>query len=148
MIASFSGEHHFLSNFYFAAVRYEGLEFPTVEHAFQAAKTHDLAERKRIRDCGTPGKAKQLGRRVDLRKDWESVKVAIMEALVRDKFARAPELAAQLLATGDEELVEGNTWHDTFWGVCRGRGKNHLGRILMKVRGDLRASVDAEGERR
>jgi len=57
--------------------------------------------------------------------------------LVRKKFEN-PLLRAMLLATEDAVLVEGNTWNDTFWGVCRGRGENWLGRILMQVREECR----------
>jgi hypothetical protein len=64
-----------------------------------------------------------------------------MESLVKEKFTRDTELGAKLVATGDEELVEGNYWGDTFWGVCRGVGQNHLGKILMKVREELRSNV-------
>jgi ribA/ribD-fused uncharacterized protein len=138
-IQAFTGDHDFLSNFFYAAVHWEGVEYPTVEHAFQAAKTDIASERRAIRECSSPSQAKRLGRRVELRDDWESVKVSIMESIVREKFTAHAELRAKLLATGDRRLVEGNTWNDTFWGVCRGHGKNHLGKILMRVRAELLA---------
>jgi predicted NAD-dependent protein-ADP-ribosyltransferase YbiA (DUF1768 family) len=78
-----------------------------------------------------------MGRSVKLRPDWESIKLDVMETAVRIKFTD-PELAAKLIATGDEELIEGNWWNDTFWGVCNGVGENHLGKILMKVRADIK----------
>ncbi len=137
-ILAFAGDHDFLSNFSFSSVHWEGVSYPTVEHAFQAAKTLDPEERRRVRAASSPAGAKRIGRRVTLRKDWESVKVSIMEQLVREKFTAHLELRERLLATGGRELVEGNTWNDTFWGVCRGKGKNHLGKILMKVRTELR----------
>lgn len=84
-----------------------------------------------------PGTAKRLGRRFPLRGDWFSVRVSVMKALVLKKFLDHPDLKEQLLATGSQELVEENYWGDTFWGVCRGVGKNHLGKILMEVRGEL-----------
>ena len=86
-----------------------------------------------------PGKCKGMGRRVKLRPDWEQVKVGLMEEIVRAKFTQNEELKRLLLATGDKRLAEGNTWGDTFWGVDlrTGQGENHLGRILMKVRGEL-----------
>ena len=95
------------------------------------------SEREVFAVC-SPAEAKRFGRRVRLRLDWEQVKLDIMRQLVADKFARSDELRRRLLATGDAELVEGNAWNDTFWGVCRGRGQNHLGRILMEVRDGLR----------
>ena len=140
MIDRFDGEHAFLSNFWPSPLTLDGITYPTVEHAFQAAKAIDPLERQRIAALPTPGAAKRAGRKVAIRPDWEQVNVAIMEDLVRRKFAD-PELAGKLLATGDEELIEGNTWNDRFWGVCRGVGRNELGKILMRVRAELRGGV-------
>lgn len=142
MIESFSGPYAWLSNFHASPVEYEGESYRTIEHAFQAAKTFDAAERRSIRDAPTPGDAKRLGRSVCLRPDWEEVKHDIMLQLVRSKFSQAP-LRDKLLATGNTELVEGNTWHDKFWGRCicqrcKRRGANHLGSILMQVRDELK----------
>ena len=138
MIDSFRGEHRWLSNFYPAEVQYEGVMYPSLEYAFQAAKTLNLAQRRLIRGAPTPGKAKALGRTVRLRPDWEEVKLEIMAELVEDKFTRHPALTQLLLGTGEQEIVEGNVWDDRFWGVCDGKGENHLGRILMAVRDELR----------
>ncbi len=140
-VLSFAGEFEFLSNFHPSTVHLDGISYPTVEHAFQAAKTPDPEQRKRIRSCSTPAKAKAAGRGVDLRDDWESVKLGIMESLVSEKFTAHEDLKKALLATGDRDLIEGNTWRDMFWGVFRGRGKNHLGRILMRVRDELRKAT-------
>lgn len=136
-IDSFRGAYRFLSNFFPAEVSYEGAIYPSVENAFQAAKCMSASERVVFAVCN-PAEAKRFGRRVRLRPDWEQVKLDIMRRLVTDKFARSSELRRRLLATGDAELVEGNAWNDTFWGVCRGNGQNHLGRILMEVRDGLR----------
>lgn len=132
-IDSFHGEHRFLSNFWPAEVMLDGVTYPTVEHAYVAAKTLDIETRREIAAVEKPGDVKRFGRKLALRSDWESVKLDVMRDLVRQKFAHS-ELRAQLLATGDAELIEGNTWNDTFWGVCRGKGENHLGKILMSVR--------------
>lgn len=137
MIDSFRGEFGFLSNFYAAPAAYQGVVYPTSEHAFQAAKTLDPKERKQIQRASTPKMAKQLGRRVTLRPNWDNIRVAIMAEIVLDKFTRNPELAELLVETGDEVLVEGNTWNDFFWGQVEGKGQNWLGRILMAVRKQL-----------
>ena len=136
-IDQFSGDHDFMSNFHPSPFEVDGVLYPTVEHAFQAAKTFDATEKQSVAEAATPGSAKRKGRRVQLRPDWEQVKVGIMEDLVRLKFTAHPDLRAKLLATGDAELVEGNTWNDRFWGVCRGQGRNELGQILMRVRAEL-----------
>jgi N-glycosidase YbiA len=132
-IGPFTGEFRFLSNFFPVAVEYEAMRYPTAEHAFQAAKTLDRAVRDRIRQLPTAGAAKRSGRGLALRPDWEQIKVTVMTQIVREKF-RHPVLRAQLVRTHPRPLVEVNAWGDHFWGVCHGRGDNHLGRILMALR--------------
>ena len=144
MIGRFEGEYEFLSNFWPSLIVLDRITYPTVEHAYQAAKADDRWERERMAALPTAGAAKRAGRKVALRPDWERVKVGIMEDLVRRKFAD-PGLAEPLLATGKAELVEGNTWNDRFWGVCRGEGRNELGKILMTVRAELRVEQEADG---
>jgi ribA/ribD-fused uncharacterized protein len=140
-IDSFQGEYRFLSNFYPAETVFEGITYPTSEHAYQAAKSLDPAERQKIAALPTPAEAKRAGRALPkLRDDWEQAKFDVMERCVRDKFTRHADLRDKLLATGDAELIEGNTWGDRIWGVYEGQGENHLGRILMKVRAELRAN--------
>jgi len=136
MIDSFTGKYRWLSNFEPSTIEMDGLLYRTVEHAYQAAKTIDVAERIRVQRCDTPGIAKKLGQQVRLRKDWEDIKVDVMTKLVRKKFSVEP-LRSKLLETGASKLIEGNWWQDTFWGVCRGKGQNKLGKILMKVRTEL-----------
>ncbi len=137
-IDSFHGEHRFLSNFWPAVVTLDHEHYPSVEHAYVAAKTLDAAKRKAIATVPTPGAVKRLGRSLVLREDWDTIKLDVMRDLVGQKFEH-PDLRALLLATGDEELIEGNTWGDVFWGVCRGKGENHLGKILMAVRDAAKA---------
>lgn len=137
MINEFKGKYFFLSNFYTAPVEYEGLMYQNNESAFQSAKVKDIERRKQFCEID-PSTAKRKGRNVTLRHGWEIIKDKVMEECVRAKFANNVELRQRLLDTGNEELVEGNTWNDTYWGVCRGRGKNVLGKILMKLREELR----------
>ncbi len=136
MIDSFKGEHEFLSNFYECKVVHGGLTFKSSEAAFQAAKCADIADRIKFVDM-TPGQAKRAGRKVKLRSDWESVKISIMHEILHAKFVTNASLANRLLKTGTATLVEGNSWNDTFWGVCNGNGLNNLGKILMIVRDEL-----------
>lgn len=135
MIDDFRGKYRFLSNFQASTVEYEGELYPTVENAYQAAKTLNLYAREEFTRISAK-EAKRAGKTLTLREDWEEVKFDIMLNLVRQKFCYKP-LADKLLATGDKELVEGNWWGDTYWGVCRGNGENNLGKILMKVRDEL-----------
>lgn len=132
-ITSFSGEHRFLSNFFPSRIRWAGIDWPTVEHAYQGAKTLNPAGRALIATAPTPGKAKRLGQKLALREDWDDLRVGTMRELLALKFS-IPELSRLLVATGTAELVEGNTWGDRFWGVCGGEGENMLGRLLMEIR--------------
>jgi ribA/ribD-fused uncharacterized protein len=111
-ITSFRGKHQFLSNFHAVRVKYEGVEYPSVEHAYQAAKTLDKAEREYVRMSFTPGIAKRRGRLITMRPCWDEQRVPIMEILLERKFAISSDFADGLLATGDAELVEVNTWAD------------------------------------
>lgn len=138
-IESFSGRFGFLSNFSPAEVALDGIVYPTVEHAYQAAKTMSRVQRELIHDAKTPGNAKRFGRDVTLREDWEFVKVDVMRDLLRQKFADTYR-GNMLLSTGGALLVEGNHWNDRFWGVCKGVGQNWLGRLLMEIRKDLKES--------
>lgn len=133
-VTSFDGRYKFLSNFYSAPTYYEGIHYPTSEHAYQAAKTLSYSEREEVRTARWPSAAKRLGRSVTLRPDWKEVKVEIMKEIVLDKFTRNVDLMEKLVATRDAVLVEGNYWGDTFWGMCKGKGQNWLGKILMEIR--------------
>lgn len=137
-IDSFSGEYRFLSNFYPCSVVLDGVEYSSVEHAYQAAKTLEPEEREVIRSTGPANIVKKLGKSVTMRVDWVDVKLEIMADLVWQKFSNNEDLKHKLLSTNDQELVEGNWWNDTFWGVCNGIGYNNLGKILMAVRNELK----------
>ena len=133
IIDDFRGDYAFLSNFFPCHIRMNGINYRNAEAAFQSFKLADPEERRRFSKL-TPSEAKRLGRSVTLRPDWESIKIDTMRAVVHLKFLENRPLARLLIATGDAELIEGNTWHDTFWGVCNGVGQNNLGKILMAER--------------
>lgn len=137
MIGEFRGEHYFLSNFYNSKVSYEGITYLNNEAAFQSIKTLDPEERKKFAFLD-PSSAKRAGRKVSLRPDWEDIKLNVMYEICKAKFSQNAELAQKLLDTGDEELVEGNNWGDRIWGKVNGIGANNLGKILMRVREELR----------
>jgi len=137
-ILAFRGEWRFLSNFWPSTLTIEGIRYHSVEHAYQAMKTLDLEARQRISLLAYAKDAKRVGRTVILRPGWKDMRVAVMNNLVRQKFNQDVWLRQMLLSTGDAELVEGNNWGDRFWGVSRGVGENVLGKILMKVRSELR----------
>jgi len=130
MIDNFRDKYWFLSNFYSCEIKYEGRTYYSVEAAYQAQKCPENADafvNLSAKD------AKTLGKRAELRDDWDLVKVGIMYKLLEIKFA-IPYLERDLLHTGDEELVEGNWWNDIYWGKCNGGGENVLGNVLMEIR--------------
>jgi len=139
-ITSFSGKYRFLSNFWPAKVVFEGVEYPSVENAYQAAKTLDLNERVAFQTA-TAGQAKKASHKLKIRPDWEEIKISVMEGLLCQKFSDIV-LLKKLRSTENRLLVEGNTWHDNFGGDCScginlgcvKSGKNNLGQLLMKIR--------------
>ena len=141
-VMEFRGAYDYLSNFYPSSIEFDGITYCSAEAAFQAQKCADQKLREQFAGL-TAVKARHRGRQVDMRPDWEQVKLGIMEEIVRAKFTQHPELAGRLLSTGDLQLVEGNVWHDTFWGVdlVTGKGENRLGRILMRIRAELLTSM-------
>lgn len=142
-INQFINETYFLSNFYEAEVRYNHITYPHNESAFQAQKTHDEKVRKIFKKL-TPNEAKRLGKTIYLRQDWNKVKDNIMYEICLAKFQQNPELKQKLLETGNKELIEGNMWHDKYWGIYKNQGKNKLGKILMKVREEIREQKPTE----
>lgn len=146
MIKIFDGEYAFLSNFYECPVIYDGIQYANSEAAFHAQKTLIADERKQFATL-TPSQSKKLGRKITLRPDWEAVKTNIMYEIVLAKFTQNEDIAVKLLATGDEELVEGTYWHDNCWGDCYCdkckdiQGENRLGKILMQVREELKRDL-------
>jgi len=148
MIDSFSGRWRFLSNFHPCTIEFQGIKYPSVEHYYVAMKikTDQQLDGKNITliDCREmisrmkdPAKVKQLGKVLKLRKDWDKIKLDTMLWGVREKF-KDQDLRQLLIDTSEHEIVEGNNWGDKFWGVCGGVGENHLGKILMKVREEVK----------
>ena len=136
-IEGFKDEYRFLSNFYPIRIIYEGIEYPSVEHAYQAMKSLDNNIRIKISKIPTAGKAKRAGAKLKPRNNWHNINLIIMEDLVNQKF-RNEFFSKKLLDTKDMFIEETNDWGDTFWGVCEGKGTNYLGKIIMKVREELK----------
>lgn len=152
MLNNFSdNKYEFLSNFYACQVFYkndidpEGYVYPTVEHAFQAAKATTVQGMRWVAAAPTPGEAKKRGRAIKLRWDWETIKDDVMLTLIRTKFKNADMCDRMLrtVADGIDAFCEGNWWHDNYWGDCNCPkcqnifGQNRLGKILTKVRQEI-----------
>lgn len=148
-IDRFRDVYDWLSNFHWVGDT-------TVEHHYQAAKVLDPGWRAYILSAKMPAQAKARGTEAKhvgmVRPDWEQVNLGFMLALQRWKYSHEP-FRSLLLATGDAEIIEGTTWHDTFYGVCtcrrhRGEGENRLGRMIMQVREELHEAVSCRGTKR
>jgi ribA/ribD-fused uncharacterized protein len=154
-VFGFFEQYRFLSNFFQCNVWYDGLPWPSAEHAYVVAKCddsyyagfekfprYDNKKYETIIDM-TPSQVKKWGQKVNLREDWEDVKLEIMYEICYSKFEHNDILKQKLLDTGDRFLIEANNWNDSFWGydVKKKQGENNLGKILMKVRDILKDDV-------
>ena len=137
VIDKFEGKYDFLSNFYMESFNFSGFSYQSVEHFFQANKSITRTEHIDVSGQPTAALAKKKGRRIVCRPDWDDIKDSVMEVALRLKFQNK-SLREKLLNTGDSELIEGNWWGDKYWGVCEGEGQNKLGKLLMKIRDELR----------
>jgi len=139
VIDNFGGEYNWLSNFSpHGFIDEFGIRANTVEHYFQAFKAYYLKDFNKILNAKTPAEAKKLGRKTKMRLDWNLIRLSVMKKAINLKFKQNPEIMNKLLSTGNVELIEGNCWGDTYWGVCNGCGQNMLGKLLMELREELR----------
>src|SRR5262249_19994544 len=125
-----------LSNFAKYGFDADGRHWPTSEHYFQAQKFAGTAHAERVRSAPSARDAARMGRDagLPLRPDWEDVKLDVMRAALRHKFANHADLVDLLLATGEEEIIE-RTTDDYYWGCgSDGSGLNMLGKLLMELR--------------
>lgn len=142
MIKQFSKENRWLSNFSPATIVHEGITYPSVEHFYVAMKTPNLEFRERIAKLETAGQAKKIGRAIEetdgLPKNWYEDKLIHMRFALEQKYNQEP-YKQQLIDTGDQTIIEGNTWGDVFWGVDlkTDEGKNNLGEMIMEIREEL-----------
>lgn len=145
MIDSFYGNNLWLSNFQVCKIEYDGYIYWSTQAAYQAQKFKGTKiQTDRIRKVFTkiePNQAKMLGSIIPLREDWQEVRLGIMKDILQIKFNMQP-YKTMLIKTGTQELVQGNYWHDTFFGKCncekhKGQGQNHLGNIIMQIRDEL-----------
>ena len=138
MITSFKDDYEFLSNFYPCKITIAGYTFPSVENAYQAMKCANPNDYAQFVNIG-PAEAKKLGRKVQLRSDWEQIKYNVMRQLLDLKF-QDKVLLKMLQDTAPESIIEGNYWHDNYWGMCqcdKCKSKikyNHLGELLQRKR--------------
>lgn len=134
-------ETRFLSNFFPIPIKYKNADYASVEAAYMSAKSEDVLWKSFCQDpFNSPGAIKNRSKLITIREDWADIKLSVMEECLRCKFSY-PHMIEMLLATGNQNIVEGTTWNDRFWGVdlteTPNIGENHLGRLLMKIRDEL-----------
>ena len=141
IVKEFRNKYHFLSNFFLVKINIDDFEYNSTEHYFQSMKFIDPKIQEQIRNAPTPSIAKKFAKKFMRRKEWYEIRLDVMERALRVKFD-IPEMREKLIATDDMYLQEGNRWKDTFWGVDlkTGKGKNHLGRLLMKIRTQIKTN--------
>lgn len=139
-IKGFQGYYRFLSNFYPVKIDWEGLTYSSSEAAFQASKSLDQDIRRQFLTLSAREARKKGKEEIKAREDWKDVKLNVMYKILREKFSKQP-CRNMLIETGDAYLEETNYWHDTFWGVYNGIGENHLGRLLMLVRDEIKEGI-------
>lgn len=142
-IYGFFGPNYYLSNYFKSFIDIDGITYPTVEHAFQACKTNNPNDKLYIALLGSPGLAKKKGRQVNLRSDWEDIKIKIMRDCLVKKF-RHEDLRKELIESHPLYLEETNTWKDKFWGVCDNEGQNQLGKLLMDIRLEIVNGIEPQ----
>ena len=136
-ITSFDGEYRFLSNFWPCKIKAYGFLWSCSESLYQASKT--LYPKDFVKFVNlNPREAKKLGKEIEIRPDWDEIKYETMEEIINFKFDQNNDLALKLIETRERELIEGNWWGDTYWGVCKGIGENNLGKILMNRRDKIK----------
>lgn len=153
-INEFRGDYQFLSNFYVNPLQVGKYRYVSMEHYYQSRKCVLQSDWEAIVAATYPAQAKKIGLKVQLRDDWEEVKLHVMRRGLACKFSLDTRLGERLLDTGNHDLIEGNTWGDTYWGQVDGKGHNWLGHLLMARRAELRGQrviavtgpeVDARG---
>jgi ribA/ribD-fused uncharacterized protein len=135
-INQFRGDYRWLSNFASCKITYSGITYPTTENFYQAMKCKDKNQRKEFSKI-SPSEAKEKGKNITIRDDWDNVKISYMKKALELKFQQE-DYKEKLLNTGDREIIEGNNWDDTFWGVDLKQGDNNLGKLLMEIRDAIR----------
>lgn len=140
LLIAFRGPYRFLSNDSWCTVTWKGVEYPSVTHAFQCAQTFDKAKQEEIKKTKRFTRVRRIGKTALQRPGWEKIQLAVLESLLRQKFAQ-PKFRQVLLSTKDYKLINGDHRGETYWGMIyhchKWLGENHLGKLLMKIREDI-----------
>jgi predicted NAD-dependent protein-ADP-ribosyltransferase YbiA (DUF1768 family)/RNA recognition motif-containing protein len=144
-IDNFNGVFDFLNNEYPCKVYFEGRLYPSVFHAFQAARSDKDHERAKMSLADSMQELYELATEIEDPIDWHNKRLTVMEKCIRDKFRRDRELREKLRKTGNRDLINSyadRTASNLFWGMVDGKGENHLGQILMNVRLDIHTETE------
>lgn len=133
-----------LDNFSAFSVEIDGVVYKTIEHAFQTLKFLETAPEvaKIIKNCKSPFEARLLAHQYKpmRRKDWGEIKYKVMEMLLTHKVLQNHYVKEKLINTNPYTIIEDcGEDDDKDWGCgLDGTGENHLGKIWMKIRNNLK----------
>lgn len=136
-----------LSNMAYVDIYYKGICYPSTENFYQAMRYSEVSKRVYIASL-KPHEAKRYSKNNQMTSPiFEDKKLDIMLHAQRKKYSQEP-FKSKLLATGDCHIEEGNWWGDKFWGVDikTREGNNNLGKIIMRVRDELRGKLGGLNE--
>lgn len=137
VIDGFRGEYEYLANTYNSDITYDGMTYTNAEAAYWAQRVKDKrARNKYSRLSGNKARAKAM-QAIPI-EDWETTKNDIMMNILRVKFNKNSELGKKLIATNDAKIINTNTYRDDYYGVYMNKGKNILGKMLMKIRDEIK----------
>ncbi len=147
IIDSFTGDFAFLDNSYPCDVLFDGLRYPSAEHAYQASKTDDPNKKLIVANLLDGATARSYGKsRLKITTEFTLVRLSIMRRILEAKFFDNISLAKMLIETMDSVLCYPARGNDLYWG-CRNRGKNgdnKLGLLLMEIRAQMQQAVQRQ----
>lgn len=154
LIQKVKDEYGWLGNMSPFPVLYQEKTYRTTEALFQALRFDDEKIIESIRDQKSPIAAKMKGKRHRDRMfvvPMSEADLDNMRLVLRLKLLQHPKLRDDLLATGDEEIVEDCTRRPRgsglFWGVANRDGdwigENWIGRLWMELRTELTQGYEA-----
>lgn len=132
----FRGEYGWLSNFRKVDISINGITYSSIEHAWLSFRADDEEWKRLCSDEEYEAKhLKKISKHFPLPQTFMDNRDDIMKSLLIQKYTQEP-FKTKLLETGKREIIEGNYWNDTYWGVDlkTGIGENNLGKYIMEIR--------------
>lgn len=141
-ISFYPKEFYVFDNFSAFQVEYNGIIFPTSEHAYQSMQFIKTSKEifEKIKNSKSAHDAQKMAFENKDKADpeWDKKKKEIMKSILRSKINQHPYVLKKLLQTGDRKIIE-DSWRDPIWGWGEAKcGQNLLGQIWMELREEYR----------